>query len=415
MTSGSISAGEGSSLVDGPYAWFRLAVSVLLGTVGSIGMWVVVVVLPSVQQEFGVDRASASLPFTLMMVGFAVGNVIGGRYADRMGITAPVIFAALVLGAGFALSAVTTSIWQFALIHGIFIGVGTAATFGPLIANVSLWFRRRRGIAVAATACGNYIAGTVWPTIVQGFVETEGWRATYVGIGIACLVTMVPLALLLRRQAPREVLVHHADGTTSPAQLKEIDLSRRALMILLAIAGVGCCVAMSMPQVHIVAYCADLGYGVARGAEMLSLMLAGGIVSRLVSGALADYIGGVRTLLLGSVLQCLALLFYLPFDGLMSLYVISLMFGLAQGGIVPSYAIIVREYLPAGEAGQRVGLLIMATIIGMAFGGWLSGWIYDVTGSYQAAFVNGIVWNVLNISIMVMVMLRTRGPQPVPA
>ena len=274
MTSGHLSAGSGASLVDGPYAWFRLAISVLLGTVGTIGMWVVVVVLPQVQQEFDVDRGSASLPFTLMMVGFAAGNVLGGRYTDRAGIAIPAIAAAVALGIGFALSALTTTIWQFALIHGVFIGVGSAVGFGPLIANISLWFRRRRGIAVAAVACGNYIAGTVWPTPIQGFIESEGWRATYVGIGVFCVVTMVPLALLLRRQAPVEGPVQQADGTMAPSGLKSLDMSPRTLQILLAIAGVSCCVAMAMPQVHIVAYCADLGYGVASGAEMLSLMLA---------------------------------------------------------------------------------------------------------------------------------------------
>jgi len=176
------------------------------------------------------------------------------------------------------------------------------------------------------------------------------------------------------------------------------------------VAGVACCVAMSMPQVHVVAYCADLGYGVARGAEMLSLMLAGGIVSRLLSGFLADYIGGIRTLLLGSVLQGLSLLLFIPFDGLMSLYIVSLIFGLAQGGIVPSYAVIIREYLPAKEAGQRMGIVIMATITGMALGGWMSGWIYDLTGSYEDAFLNGVAWNVLNLAIMLFVLWRTRGP-----
>src|SRR5690606_16655872 len=156
-------------------------------------------------------------------------------------------------------------------------------------------------------------------------------------------------------------------------------------------------------------------YGVARGAEMLSLMLAGGIVSRLLSGFIADHIGGVRTLLLGSVLQCISLMLYLPFDGLASLYVVSLVFGLSQGGIVPSYAIIVREYLPAREAGQRVGIVIMATIAGMALGGWLSGVIYDLTGSYQAAFINGIGWNLMNIAVMTVILLKTRDPRPAAA
>ena len=174
---------------------------------------------------------------------------------------------------------------------------------------------------------------------------------------------------------------------------------------VLVLAAIACCVAMSMPQVHMVAYCGDLGYGPARGAQMLSLMLGFGIVSRLTSGFIADKIGGVGTLILGSTLQCLALMLYLPFDGLVSLYVISALFGLSQGGIVPSYALIVRQYFPAREAGGRIGLVLMASTIGMALGGWMSGEIYDLTGSYQVAFLNGIAWNLLNMSIAIWLLL----------
>jgi MFS family permease len=165
---------------------------------------------------------------------------------------------------------------------------------------------------------------------------------------------------------------------------------------------------MSMPQVHIVAYCGDLGYGAARGAEMLSIMLAFGIVSRLLSGWICDRIGGLRTLLLGSFLQGVALLLFLPFDGLISLYVVSAMFGLFQGGIVPSYAIIVREYFAPREAGIRTGIVLMSTLLGMAIGGWVSGAIFDLTGSYRAAFLNGIAFNLLNLTIAVWLLRRSR-------
>ena len=160
---------------------------------------------------------------------------------------------------------------------------------------------------------------------------------------------------------------------------------------------------------HLVSLCVDLGYGPAAGAEMLSLMLMGGVVSRIVFGLIADRLGGVATLLIGSTLQCIALFLYLPFDGLASLYVVSLVFGLSQGGIVPSYALIVREYLPAREAGARTGTVLMATILGMALGGWMSGWIYDITGSYQMAFINGIAWNALNIAIMTAIFVKSRS------
>ena len=401
------------NLVDSGYAWMRLAVSMALGTVGSIGFWGVIVILPAVQAEFSIDRADASIPYTLTMVGFGAGNMLIGRYVDRLGIVIPAVVASLAMAFGFAAAAFATNVWVFALLQGIFIGVGMAATFGPLIADVSHWFRRRRGVAVSVCACGNYIGGAFWPLILTLLMEAYDWRTVYVVVAVVVVSTMVPLAFLLRRPPPKE------DPAVTAAALKKpgasgprmIDLSSRTLMILLSIAGIACCVAMAMPQVHIVAYCGDLGYGTERGAQMLSLMLAGGAVARVVSGFVADYIGGVWTLLVGSLLQGVALVFYLPFDGLMSLYVISLMFGLAQGGIVPSYAIIVREYMPAKVAAERVGALIMMTIVGMASGAWISGWIFDLTRSYQVAFLNGIAWNVLNVGIMALILLRTREPK----
>ncbi|UVK41559.1 MFS transporter [Mesorhizobium sp. AR10] len=382
----------------------RLGISMLLSTIGGVGMWAVVVVLPAVQAEFGVDRAAASIPYTATMVGFAAGNVLVGRAIDRIGYWIPALIASAALGSGFLLASLTTSILQFTLVQGLLIGVGTSAIFGPLIADISHWFNRRRGVAVAAAASGNYLAGAIWPAVMPYVMQSEGWRFTYAAIGVVCLATMVPLILMLRRGPPREA----AAGAPGSRPVQPISLSPAALQVLLVIAGLGCCVAMSMPQVHIVAYCMDLGYGVAHGADMLSIMLAAGVVSRLASGFLADRIGGVKTVLIGTVLQCLSLLFYIPFDGLASLYVVSLVFGLSQGGIVPCYAIIVREYMPAKEAGQRVGIVMMATIFGMAIGGWMSGWIYDLTGSYAAAFLNGIAWNLLNILAMTLLLWKAR-------
>ncbi|MCL4801599.1 MAG: MFS transporter [Burkholderiales bacterium] len=369
-------------------------------------MWSVVVALPAVQAEFGVARAGASLPYTLTMVGFGLGGILMGRLSDRFGVIVPVIAGSIALGLGFIAAWAAGSLALFALAQGLLIGAGSSATFAPLVADTSFWFGRRRGIAVAICASGNYLAGTVWPPIVQHFIETAGWRATYLGIGFFCIATMLPLAMVLRRRPPIVEVALGGARAAAPSP-HALGLSPGQLQTLLVIAGVACCVAMSMPQVHIVAYCGDLGYGAARGAEMLSLMLGLGIVSRLVSGWICDRIGGVRTLLLGSVLQGIALTLFLPFDGLVSLYVIAGLFGLSQGGIVPSYAIIVREYFPPREAGRRVGIVIMATLFGMALGGWMSGAIFDLTGSYQAAFVNGIAWNLLNVSIAVWLLRRS--------
>ena len=401
----SLNGATAPQVIDSPAAWLRLVVAMVFSTIGGVGMWSVMVALPAIQAEFGVSRADATLPFTMVMFGFAGGGVLMGRLADRFGIAVPLALGTLTLSIGYIATGWSSNLWQVAIAH-LLIGIGCSASFGPLMADISHWFLRRRGIAVALSAVGNYIAGTLWPPVVQHFIAQSGWRPTHIGIGLFCLAAMLPLVLAMRRR----IEIHHDDEASVAAARRQANMpfSPATLQVLLCIAGVACCVAMSMPQVHIVAYCGDLGYGVARGAEMLSLMLGFGAVSRITFGFIADRIGGVPTLLLGSVLQGSALFLYLWFDGLVSLYVISALFGLFQGGIVPSYAIIVREYFSPREAGTRLGLVLMATLLGMALGGWLSGLIFDFTGSYRVAFLNGLAWNLVNVSIMTWLLQRSR-------
>jgi MFS family permease len=389
--------------VDSSYAWMRLTAAMVLGTVSSVGMWSVPVALPAVQADFGISRGAAALPFTLAMMGFALGGVVMGRLSDRHGIVPPVVVGTAGISLGYVAAGFATNLWLFALAYAL-IGFGTSATFGPMMADLSQWFTRRRGIAVAVASSGNYVAGTIWPPVIEHFIAHDGWSRTHIGIGLFCAVATLPLILAFRRKTPT-----HAPGAGASVAAAQgsLGVSPGALQALLCIAGLACCVAMSMPQVHIVAYCGELGFGPAHGAEMLSVMLGFGIVSRVATGFIADRIGGVATLLMGSTLQGVALLLYLFFDGLTSLYVISALFGLFQGGIVPSYAIIIREYFPPREAGTRIGLVIMATLFGMALGGWMSGAIFDFSGSYRAAFANGLAWNLLNVTVATWLLLRT--------
>ena len=394
---------------DGPYALARLGLSLLIATLVGAGMWGVIVVLPQAQVEFGVDRASASLPYTLMMCGLAFGTIVLGRMADRSGFVVPLILAGSVEGLGFLLAGRAPNLMVFSAAH-VLIGVGTGTGFGPLMADISHWFVRRRGLAVVIVASGNYLAGVIWPLLMNLAIPLIGWRGAYAGIGLVIAATVLPLALLMRRR-PSAATMADAERATVAARA-EVGLSPRLLLVLLVLAGFCCCVAMSMPQVHIVAYCGDLGYGVARGAEMLSLMLSLGIVSRIGSGFVADVIGGSATLLIGSFMQGVALLLYLWFDGLTSLFVVSGIFGLFQGGIVPMYAVICRELLPPREAGAKIGLVVSATIFGMAFGGYFSGVIFDFTSSYRMAFLNGVLFNAFNFAIVGWLFLRRRKRAP---
>ncbi len=399
--------------IESPYAWWRLSASFLLMTVGGSGMYVVIVALPVLQAEFGTARADASIPWLLTTLGFGFGGILVGRISDRFGILLPSISGTLFLGLGFIAAARTESLWQFALIQGVVIAMlGSAASFGPLVADVSHWFSKRRGIAMAICVSGNFAAGALWPPVVQHFFDSIGWRATFTGLGIVCMALMLPLTLVLRRRSPvGESLPLTAKGNRT---LQPLGFSPGTLQAILCVAGLCCCIAMAMPQVHIVAYCGDLGYGAARGAQMLSLMLAAGLASRILSGWLSDHIGGLRTLLLGSVAQCAALVLFVPFDGLGSLYALSILFGLFQGGIVPAYTLIVREFFSPLEAGRRTGVVLLAALFGMGAGGWLGGWIFDFTGSYRNAFAFGVGANIINIGIVSWLILRDRGHGRIP-
>ena len=396
------------------YPVIRLVAALTLMTIGGSGMYSAIMVLEPAALEFSSGRGGASLPYASFMAGFAVGGVVMGRVADRYGILLPALLGSLALPAGFLLCVQATSILHLCVVLAVLCGfLGAAFSFGPLVADTSLWFTARRGLAVGIVISGNYLAGAVWPPILQHYFDQQGWRATFNDLSWFTLCTMLPLSLLLTRQPPKkniqDAAVHPADDH------RPLAMTPLNLQCLICAAGMGCCVAMAMPQVHIVPYVLDLGHPAARGAEMLGLMLGFGVISRVGSGWLSDRIGGLKTLLIGSGLQTVVLIAFLGSESLAWLYGVSIAFGLSQGGIVPSYAIILRTFFPVAEAGWRIGLALFFTIGGMAVGGWIAGALYDLTGSYTASFINAIAFNIFNLIIAQALLRRVKRPQPIRA
>ena len=390
------------------YPVIRLTASVMLVTMGGAAMYAVIVALKPASIEFDVSRGVASVPYMLFMLTGGVGGVFMGRLADRFGVLVPVLIGCVGLPAGMAGAAYAEEFWQFCAALGVLSGLlGTSALFAPVAADISLWFTRRRGLAVAIVVTGTYFAGALWPPIVQASIDARGWRETFVIVAIVMAVVMLPLSAALYRKPAALIAAQTAHAWIGAG--RPLAMAPGTLQCLICVAGLGCCVAMAMPQVHIVAHISDLGYAAQRGAEMLSLMLGTGIVSRIGSGFISDRIGGLRTLLLGSVLQALALVAFLGADTLTLLYVVSAVFGLSQGGIVPSYTIIIRTFFPAHEAGRRVGWAMLFTFAGMALGGWMAGALYDLTGSYTASFINAIAFNVLNAAIVLYLARRRQA------
>ena len=388
---------------DSSHSWFRAFLLFILAVIGTVGMWSVVVFIPEIENEFKVDRGTSSLLYAATMIGFGFGTVIIGKIFDKHGIKKPIVIASISLIISYYLYSISIYFWNLLFLQA-FMGFAAAAFFGPAMADITNFFNNRRGLALSIVASANYVAGASWPLVISFALNFVDWRTTHFWISIFCLVSMLPILGFLKNY--KNIQNEEANIMSSKDE-PSINLSNNQLQIILMFAGVCCCVAMSMPQVHMVALCVDNGFGLQVGTEILAVMLYSGMISRILFGFLSDKIGPLPTILLGSFLQMISLVFFLPFNSQLSLYMVSLMFGLSQGGIVPAYAIIIRKYLPLQQAGVRVGLVLGATIVGMALGGWISGEIFDLTQSYYLAFVNGILWNLLNILAIVYVIFKS--------
>lgn len=378
------------------YPLIRLATVLALMTLGCSAMYAGVMVLEPLALELNTGRGNSSLIYGTFMIGFALGGVFMGRLADRMGIMIPALIGSLALPAGFYLAAHASSILEICLAFSLLCGfLGSSFSMAPLIADISHWFSRRRGLAVGIAFSGSYVAGAIWPPILQRMFDAQGWRESFVDLALLTLILMALLSLLLYPRSPINEQLPTASSANS--NLTNSAISAGTLQSLIYLAGFGCCVAMAMPQVHIVPYVMDLGHPAIRGAEMLGLMLGFGVISRVGSGWLSDRIGGLATLVLGSALQVAVLIAFLTGNSLVFLYGISIAFGLSQGGIVPSYTIILRAFFPPKQAGWRISTSFLFTVAGMAFGGWIAGLLYDLTGSYTVSFLNAIGFNILNL------------------
>ena len=389
------------------YPLIRLTTVLALMTLGCSAMYAGVMVLEPLALELGTGRGNSSLIYGSFMIGFALGGVFMGRLADRLGIMVPAIIGSLALPAGFYLAAHASSILEISLAFCLLCGfLGSSFSMAPLIADISHWFSRRRGLAVGIAFSGSYVAGAIWPPILQRMFDAQGWRESFIDLALLTLVLMALLSLLLYPKPTTNVQLTTAGSNNS--NLTNSAISAGSLQSLICLAGFGCCVAMAMPQIHIVPYVMDLGHPAMRGAEMLGLMLGFGIISRIGSGWLSDRIGGVATLLLGSTLQLAVLIAFLTGNSLVFLYGISIAFGLSQGGIVPSYTIILRAFFPPKQAGWRISTSFLFTVAGMAFGGWVAGLLYDLTGSYNVSFLNAIGFNILNLWIAASLLKKSR-------
>ncbi len=386
--------------VESPYGWLVAFVSLALVALGTGAVFVVMIGLKPIAADMGWPRQVPGLAYGLAMTGMGLGGIWLGRWSDRVGAAWPALCGVLMIAAGAWLAGHSSGRWAFLAAHGVLIGLlGNGALFVPLLAGITRWFDRRLGIAVAVVISGQSLGGAMWPPVLRYLLEELGWRQTYQVVALALLAAMTPLILVLRREPP---------GGRAPARRRTagadsgqvLGLPGALVLALLCAAIVGCCVAMAMPMVHLVAHASDLGHPTARAAELVSLLLACSVVSRLGWGWVSDRVGGLRTLLAGSTGQAVMLSMFVVTEGLTELYVVAALFGLAFGGVVPSYAMIVHQIFPREEVGRRIGPVVFFGTVGMALGGWLGGFVFDLYGDYQRAFAVGVAFNLGNLALV---------------
>ena len=384
-------------------AWITLAIlSVLFGS-----SLLIVVGMKPMQEALGTERSVLALAGSLVWIGTGAGGVLMGWLADRIGIRATVAIGASMVAGGLLLSSLGP-IWALYVGHGVMIGLlGNGGVYAPLLVYVSRWFDRRRGTAIALISSGQYIGGVVWPALFEHGIADFGWQPVMRAYAVIVLAAILPATLLLK-PAPRTTLAQpfqvSSDGTRRVAGLHP-----NVAQALICLAGFCCCVPMAIPQAHLVAFCSGIGISPTHGAVMLSVMLAAAFVARQAWGALADRVGGLRTVMAGSAFQAVAISAFLLTVDEAGLFVIAAAFGLGFSGIIPSYSVAIRDLFPSAEASWRIPLVLFTAMGGMAFGSWFAGALYDHFGYYAPAFGVGILFNIANLLIVGFLVFRLSG------
>jgi MFS family permease len=391
--------------LDSRTAWIAAFAALAILTIAHGAPLIATVSLTRIAAELGTSRAASAAAGAFTYIGAAVGGIIAGWVAGRIGFRPVVLFGAVMLAAGLYVSTLS-GLSELYVGHGVLMGLlGSACMLSPLVTYVSLWFERNRGSAVALISSGQSIAGTLWPVLFDLSIEKCGWRQTMVMYGVFSVVVISLLAVTFLRQPPAIVPVS-ANAGVQPHQ------SSHLVMIVLMAAVFFCCVPMNMPIQHIVAFCGDLGISSQRGALMLSVMLGAAFLARQFWGYVADRIGGLKTLIWSSVAQALALTGLLATQNEMALMAISAAFGFGFSGLLPAYVITIREHYPASEAGWRVPTVMFAGYLGMAAGGWGAGALHDYFKFYVPAFGTGLAFNMINLLLLIGLMLWLTPTKP---
>jgi len=369
------------------YGWIIVGAGIAMTCVGMGSMLSLSVFLQPMAEAMGWSRTGISTAALLNWLSMGLGSFVWGALSDRIGPRAVVLSGGVLLGLGLVTASRAATLGQFHLFFGVIVGLAAGSFYAPMTALTTRWFARHRSLAVALVSSGLGLGSMTVGPLVRWLITAHDWRTAMLVIGDLAWLLLIPVALLVRN--PPTPAAGGGPSQIAPAD-RELTVGqalRTPQFAAIALTHFACCAAHSGPIFHMVTNAMDHGVSAMAATTVLGAAGLASLTGRVVCGLIADRVGARRTLLVGLVVQALAVALYLVTGGLTGFYALALLFGLSYGGVMPLYAILVREYFGARIMGTAFGAVAFVSTLGMALGPWAGGSVYDVFGSYFWLFI----------------------------
>ena len=394
------------------YGWVVVGVGALMTCVAFGSMLSLAVFLQPISQDMGWSRSGVSAAATIDFLAMGLAAFFWGALSDRFGTRIVVLSGTLLLGAGLIGASQATSLWQFQLAFGVLIGIAAGSFYAPMVAAARAWIEHQRSLAVALVSAGMGVSPLTVAPFASWLITTYDWRTAMLVIGIVALALLIPASLLVR-QPPEPSTAAAANGTDAPdGQWTVAQALRTPQFIILAGAHFACCAAHSGPIFHLVSYAMICGIAPLTAVTVYSLAGFSGLGGRLLLGVLADRLGAKHVLVGGLFVQALAIATFLAVGHLGEFYALSVVFGLAYGGVMPLYAVLVREYFGVRIMGSMFGAVSAFASLGMALGPFAGGWVFDTFHAYSWLYVGSFAIGLAAVAVALSFPSAKRPPQP---
>jgi len=364
------------------YGWVIVGAGIVVTCVGFGAMASLSIFLQPIAEAMGWSRTGIATAALLNFLCMGAGAFVWGALSDRFGTRAVVLTGGLLLGLGLVTASRATTLGEFQLLFGVVVGLASGSFYAPMTATTARWFTRHRSLAVALVSAGLSVGSTVMAPLARWMISSYDWRTAMLLIGDLAWLVIVPTALLVRNPPVSPAAAGTAATAANGPDLTVAQALRTPQFAAIALTYFACCATHAGPIFHMVTHAMDQGIAAMAAATVLSVAGLASLSGKIVCGLVADRVGAKRVLVAGLALQAVAVSLYLVTRELAGFYGVALVFGFAYGGVMPLYAILVREYFGARIMGTVFGAVAFVSTLGMALGPWAGGWLYDAFGSY---------------------------------